>query len=161
MGCFVATRSNPIPTLSLPLKGRELKVLPTRKAWAFPVTQTIDHHDSSFFEGREINQTSKYKHNNRLPSGDQKIQLKSIFATIPSNKASRDTRLPRLQGSPLPLQGGGREGDGVLCRYSVKPHPHPIPPLEGEGAVMVERPPATRLYSCDRRIGQNFLSPRA
>jgi hypothetical protein len=135
MGCFVATRSNPIPSLSLPLKGRELKVVPAKKTWAFPVTQTFDRHDSSFFEGRKINQTSKHKHDNRTPSGDQGIQPQSIFATIPGNEASRDTRLPQLRGSPLSLQGGGREGDGVLCRYSVKPHPHPIPPLEGEGTI--------------------------
>jgi len=31
----------------------------------------------------------------------------------------------------LPLQGGGQEGDGV--RWCGETHPHPAPPLEGEG----------------------------
>ncbi len=34
----------------------------------------------------------------------------------------------------LPLQGGGREGDGVEVSAN-ETHPHPNPPLEGEGAT--------------------------
>ncbi|MFT3962159.1 hypothetical protein [Propionivibrio sp.] len=35
----------------------------------------------------------------------------------------------------LPLQGGGREGDGAdAIADGLVPHPHPSPPLEGEGA---------------------------
>ena len=33
----------------------------------------------------------------------------------------------------LPLQGGGQEGDGC---FRLKTHPHPNPPLEGEGVIM-------------------------
>src|SRR5690606_32788314 len=45
---------------------------------------------------------------------------------------------PGIQGSTrvargcllLPLQGEGRDGDGV-CRRVMENHPHPCPPLEG------------------------------
>ena len=37
-----------------------------------------------------------------------------------------------LRRSFLPLQGGGEEGDGGNRDY--QPHPHPSPPLEGEGS---------------------------
>ncbi len=43
----------------------------------------------------------------------------------------------------LPLQGGGREGDGggeVASKFNSLPHPHPSPPLEGEGT---SRAPST------------------
>ena len=33
----------------------------------------------------------------------------------------------------LPLQGEGRDGDGVVAPLQVFPHPLPSPPLEGEG----------------------------
>ena len=41
----------------------------------------------------------------------------------------------------LPLQGGGRVGDGLKLRYSchlptTSTHPHPSPPLEGEGVAV-------------------------
>jgi hypothetical protein len=38
----------------------------------------------------------------------------------------------------LPLQGGGWEGDGVRKKATLsafRPHPHPNPPLEGEGIL--------------------------
>jgi len=35
----------------------------------------------------------------------------------------------------LPLQGGGQEGDGAM----VFSHPHPNPPLEGEGVFLSGR----------------------
>src|SRR5690242_5669558 len=37
----------------------------------------------------------------------------------------------------LPLQGEGQDGDGVVANHSVQNHPHPSPPLEGEGARSV------------------------
>jgi hypothetical protein len=40
----------------------------------------------------------------------------------------------------LPLQGGGQEGDGVIGSPNL-PHPHPYPPLEGEGVYPTEDQP--------------------
>ncbi len=49
----------------------------------------------------------------------------------------------------LPLQGEGRDGDGVIAP-SLLPHPHPNPPLEGEGiAVVVLRRSLRRLPAID------------
>ncbi|MGE5386139.1 MAG: class I SAM-dependent DNA methyltransferase [Betaproteobacteria bacterium] len=51
---------------------------------------------------------------------------KSCFETFPfpAGLTPRDT-------APLPLQGGGWEGDGASDTTTT--HPHPNPPLEGEG----------------------------
>ena len=38
----------------------------------------------------------------------------------------------------LPIQGGGWEGDGLHEKATLsafQPHPHPNPPLEGEGIL--------------------------
>ena len=35
----------------------------------------------------------------------------------------------------LPIQGGGWEGDGLQTLPAFQPHPHPNPPLEGEGIL--------------------------
>jgi thiol:disulfide interchange protein len=54
--------------------------------------------------------------------------------------------------SHLPLQGGGREGDGVR-RSARETHPHPSPPLEGEGVNAVRRRGAMRAHGLFYAIG--------
>ncbi|MBP8215791.1 MAG: molybdopterin-dependent oxidoreductase, partial [Propionivibrio sp.] len=54
------------------------------------------------------------------------------FALVLGEKLSK-FRHPGAQPH-LPLQGGGREGDGVIATASGT-HPHPNPPLEREGAL--------------------------
>ncbi|MDD2744716.1 MAG: MFS transporter [Rhodocyclaceae bacterium] len=47
-------------------------------------------------------------------------------------------------GALLPLQGGGREGDGFLCPET---HPPPSPPLEGEGVERALLPSLCRVLA--------------
>ena len=65
------------------------------------------------------------------------LRLQRAHAALGKEQGRVRRVLVSGEASPilLPLQGGGREGDGVdsVGGGSV-PHPHPSPPLEGEGA---------------------------
>ena len=61
----------------------------------------------------------------------------------------------------LPLQGEGRDGDGVIP-LSLLPHPHPNHPLEGEGiAVVVLSPGALPQAGMERAFGPQIYAPTA
>ena len=62
------------------------------------------------------------------------VQPVTFCYGLPSQRAGQSHE--SLCDFLLPLQGGGREGDGSEDEgflLPVLPHPHPSPPLEGEG----------------------------
>jgi hypothetical protein len=108
--------AQPIPLPTSPLKG-EVSTVPRVARVTMPLPRPP----------RVLRRLSPVDGKERL--GVQCFILFGAYLTAPFAK-------------PLPLQGGGREGDGYIRRI-LPTHPHPSPPLEGEGIMSQQSRSAT------------------